>query len=204
MSNDRKDEDEQSFEKLLLKAKSGNPEDVGIFLAQYRPYLLLIANQDLDKSITGKLGPSDVVQESMMAAHQQFGTFRGETKGELLGWLRTILVNDIRSARRNFRGTQKRQIDLERSIDAEPTHGQALVDHQLTPRSTAIQEEEARLLRESLARLSEDHRQVLDLHDWQQKSFVEIGEIMGRSPDATRKLWTRAIIKLQEIMAEKI
>jgi len=38
------------------------------------------------------------------------------------------------------------------------------------------------------------------LRNIQQQSFVEIGVVMDRSPDTTRKLWLRAIHRLRELL----
>jgi len=46
------------------------------------------------------------------------------------------------------------------------------------------------------------NQEVLRLHSFQQIPFDQIGESMSRSPDACQKLWTRAVMKLQEIMAK--
>jgi len=187
----------------LTQARSGDPENIGRLLDEYRPYLLLIANQDMDSAVKGKLGSSDVVQESMLAAHRNFEQFRGESKAEFLGWLRTILVNDMRAARRSFKVTQKRMVGRESPIDADSFGAKRLVDQELTPSTNAMQQEEAQLLQRALSCLSDEQKQVIELHDWQQKSFVEIGMVVGKSPDAVRKVWTRAIVKLQQIMIDE-
>jgi DNA-directed RNA polymerase specialized sigma24 family protein len=51
-----------------------------------------------------------------------------------------------------------------------------------------------------MGRLSADHQAVLRMRYWDGLSFVEIGDRMSRSPDAVRKLWFRAVQRLQEEM----
>jgi RNA polymerase sigma-70 factor (ECF subfamily) len=51
-----------------------------------------------------------------------------------------------------------------------------------------------------MARLSGDHHAVLRLRYWEGLSFPEIGQRLGRSTDAVRKLWYRAVERLQEEM----
>jgi RNA polymerase sigma factor (sigma-70 family) len=66
-----------------------------------------------------------------------------------------------------------------------------------TPRTDALATEEAERLQMAMDQLREEHREVIRLRNWQDLSFVQIGEQMARSPDAARKLWTRAVMNLQ-------
>ena len=52
-------------------------------------------------------------------------------------------------------------------------------------------------MRAALQGLSDEHRQVLRLRNWDGLSFAEIGGRLNRSEDAARKLWSRAVEKLQ-------
>lgn len=197
------DHKEEEFERLLSQARSGDRTAVGELLNNFRNYLLLIANQDIDPKIKGKLGSSDIVQESMLTAHQNIDAFQGSSKPELMAWLRQILINDLHQSRRKFAGTKKRQVDLERPIQASSTFQYSLVDPNLTPKTNAISREEATLLKQCMSELNDDYATVIRLHNWEGRSFDEIAEMMDRSPDAARKLWTRALLKLQNIAATK-
>ena len=187
-----------TFDELLKLARQGDAGALGELLQNHRHYLLLIANKELDENIRRKIGASDVVQESLLTAHLKFEQFGGKTKPELLAWLRTILINDLRHAWRTFKGTQKRQVDRERPLQINSSLEQPLVDAQMTPQTNALVAEEAVQLQSAMSFLSKEHQQVLRLHNWQQKEFGEIGLEMGRSAEAARKLWLRAILKLKE------
>ena len=189
---------ETSFDKLLENARTGDAEAIGLLLQNHRDYLLLVANQDIDPQIKGKLGSSDVVQESLLTAHQRFGQFQGDSKPQLLAWLRQIVKNDLLHARRTYTGTKKRRIDREQPLNNGSSLEYPLVDPEMTPATNAMALEETQLLQQAMMNLPEDYQQVLRLHSWQQQSFDVIGETMSRSSDAARKLWTRAVLKLQE------
>ena len=112
-------------------------------------------------------------------------------RDELLAWLRKILQNNLAVHRRRYRGTRKRQVSLEiptgGSSGAAAFHG--LLCDSATPGTAAIRREQsAALLAAVLERISEDYRRVVVLHQYERLTFEEIGERLGRSADAIRKL----------------
>ena len=101
-------------EKAITAARKGNRLALGRILDFYRNYLLLTANQELDFDLQAKVAPSDVVQKTYLEACQDFGQFRGQSKSDLMGWLRGILRHNLANVRRDYRDTQKRQVSQER------------------------------------------------------------------------------------------
>ncbi|MGI9519097.1 MAG: sigma-70 family RNA polymerase sigma factor [Pirellulaceae bacterium] len=186
-----------SFAQLVRDARAGDPSATGQLLEKYRNYLLLIANEEFDQYLQAKLGPSDVVQQSILQAQQNFEQFRGESEPELQAWLKRIMLNDLQKTRRKY-ATHKRNAGQEVNLEDHSALRRGLFVEQLTPGSEALQREKARALDEALASLSDDHRQVICMRNLEQKSFFEIGEAMDRSPEAARKLWARAIESLQD------
>ncbi len=199
------DTGQREFAELLTAAQSGSRDAVGELIDGYRSYLLLIANQELDSAIQGKLGASDVVQETMLTAQLAIEDFRGSTHEELLSWLRGILLNDLLEAGRTYRGTAKRNIGREVSIDGDSRLNQPPIEIQVdqeTPSTDAAGSELEAVLYAAMSRLSEEHQQVLRLRNWQQLSFADIGSEMNRTADAARKLWSRAVLQLQRELGD--
>src|SRR5262245_30800302 len=60
-----------------------------------RPYLLLLARMHLGARLRGKVGASDLVQETLLKAHKHQDQYRGRTQAERRAWLRRILVNTL-------------------------------------------------------------------------------------------------------------
>lgn len=189
------------FLKLLSEARSGSRDAIGKLIDHYRPYLLLIANQELDSAVRGKVGASDVVQETMLTAQVALNDFAGSSEDELMAWLRKILLNDLSDAGRKFQRTAKRRVDLEISIHGDSRINQPpmVVRSDTAPPGTHTADaEEAEALLFAMARLSQEYQVVLRLRNWEQLSFAEIGDQLDRSPDAARKLWSRAVLHLQQ------
>ena len=195
--------DDDIFVSSLKRARQGDDQAVGQMLELCRDYLLLIANQDLDTDVRRKMAVSDVVQESMLNAQAHIDRFEGSTRQEFLAWLRGILRNDMLHWRRHYKGVQKRA--GEQSVDLAGSQIRRVepVDDFHTPGTQAVAREEEDMLNRALSELPDNYRQIIRLRSYEDKSFVEIGEQQGCSPDAARKLWSRAIVRMQEIMASQ-
>ncbi len=59
-------------------------------LDQYRSYLKLLADLQLNPRLKVKEAPSDIVQQTMLEAHRDFAGFRGRTEAELRAWLKMM------------------------------------------------------------------------------------------------------------------
>ncbi len=192
--------DEDLFNQLLAEAKSGNERATHQLIAQFRDYLLLMANMDLDPALKPKIGASDVVQQSMLAIHQNLQAFRGQTIPEFMGWIRKILQNDLLNTRRTYKQAQRRQVDREIRINDSQAQVPVLADRQKTPQAEVLLKELAVEMERCLAQLSDSHRNVIKMRNWQEKSFNEIGAELDCSPDAARKLWFRAFENLKQVI----
>src|SRR5262245_17218476 len=84
-------------------------------LEHVRPYLRMLARMQIESQVQAKLDPSDIVQQTLLEAHQSLADFRGDSQEEWLAWLRRILARNIADGlRRLYR--QRRNIRLEQSL----------------------------------------------------------------------------------------
>ncbi len=192
----------ENFLKQLLAARGGSPEALALLLEKCRPYLLLIANEELDTDLRPKLGASDLVQQSVVEAHRDFAGFRGMSYEDLLGWLRRILHHNLTDARRRYRDAERRQLSREQALGQGPgaTLQQDLISNITPPLERVVSREQSAALEQALGRLSPEYQQVLALRYDESRSFAEIGVSLGRSEEAVKKLWIRAVRRLREQM----
>lgn len=184
----------------LEAARGGSRDALGRLLQTCRQYLLLVANEELEEDLRAKAGTSDLVQETFLKAQRDFPQFRGASEGELFAWLRRILLNNLANFRRQFRDTDKRQVALELSLDDGSESGQlkaALDAGSSTPSQSAMRRELTDKLERALGRLPEHYQQAIRWRQLEQCTFVEIGRRLGASEDSARKLWLRALERLQ-------
>ena len=193
------------FMRLLSAARAGDSEATGQLLQWYANYLNILASSRLDRRLARRLNPSDIVQEAMMAAHRDFGDFRGKSQGELLCWLRTILIHTLHRSFDRHLKVEKRDIRREISIDAVSQKmddsAQGIVEvipGQFDPPSAAMRRSESEsAVAEHLAKLKPDYQQVIQLRIFQGLSFEETAKAMDRSNGAVRMLWLRALDALK-------
>ena len=148
-----------------------------------------------------KMGASDVVQQTLLNAVRGFGGFHGTTEGELLAWLRKLLQNNVIDASRLYREAGKRQLSREVALDAGGSSDNGKIDPSAdisSPSGHAIHREERESVERAMAKLPADYRRVLELRYQNERSFEEIGQQMGLTANAARKLWARAIKRLQQ------
>ncbi len=185
----------------LASARAGSPEALGQALEACRGYLLAIAQRELDPELQPKGGASDLVQETFLKAHRHFARFHGNAEAELLLWLRRLLLNNLLDFRRHYYQTEKRdagrEVQLETGNSSTGREGN-LAGAEPTPSNVAVAQEQALVLQRTLERLPEDYRQILVLRYQEERSFEEIAGLMQRSVNAVRKLWARAVERLQE------
>lgn len=181
------------LEVCLRGARDGSSEAVTQLFERCRDYLLYIASRELSPDLRAKVGPSDLVQESLMKAHRDFGDFRGCTEAELLAWLRQILLRCYLDVHRRFKVSQRRTVD--REVCEACTHGIAAPSE--TPSVQLATGEQYHAIEGVLRNLPEDYRTVIQQRIWEKRSFVDIALEMNRSPEAVRKLWFRGVDQLR-------
>ena len=193
-----------NVEELIEAARAGSSEALGRLFEAWRDYLLLMANRELESGLLPKAGASDLVQDAFLEAQQRFAGFRGHTQAEFVAWLKRILHNHLANFTRAYSQTDKRRVALEIPLELSDSHGSAVripvqADTE-SPSAQLMAEEEWQRLRAAMERLPDDYRQVIVLRHQEGRSYAEIGQAMGRSEEAARKLWVRAVERLSEDM----
>ena len=191
---------EEETARRLSDARAGSPEALGAVLEACRGYLLLIARQEISPDLQAKAGASDLVQQTCLEAQCDSGRFHGESVSELRAWLRRLLLNNLATFARDYRGTAKRAVGREVSLPpAGPARAEAgPAADAPSPSALAVAREEAEALRRVLGRLPEDYQRALLLRHLEELPFEEIGRRLGRTANGARKLWARAVEMLHE------
>jgi RNA polymerase sigma-70 factor (ECF subfamily) len=193
---------------LIERCRRGDPPARELLFERYRNYLLLLAQGQMGRHLKAKCDASDLVQQTLLEAHRDFGAFQGQHEPELLGWLRRILAHNLLNAARHFAARQRdaaREVSLDQlqqGLDRSSLNlGRCLADGMPSPSHLAVRGEAAVRLADTLARLPEDYRTVLVLRVFEGLSAEEVAARMGRSAGAVRMLQMRALAALRAELA---
>lgn len=176
-------------------------------LEHYCGYLRLLAGLQLEPRLRGKLDPSDIVQETLLKAHQAREQFQGRNEAERVAWLRTILANTLNDALRRYQ-TGGRDIAQEQSLqvalEASSMRLEAwLVADQSSPHDQAVKQEQLLHLAEALTQLPEDQRLAVELRHLKGGKVAEVAQEMNRSKEAVAKLLLRGVARLRELLNDQ-
>ncbi len=188
---------------LIDAARAGSVEALGLLFETARLQLLAAATRGLPERVRGKLGASDIVQQTALDAHRGIRDYQGRSPAEFFGWLRRILDNNVADVVRRYEASQKRDVDRELSLDDPEArhwaHGIRPVTRR--PDDSAVRREEMRAIEQALDRLSPDQRAVVWMRHWEGMPFDRIAERLGSTEGAARKLWLRGIERLESTIA---
>jgi RNA polymerase sigma-70 factor (ECF subfamily) len=184
----------------LSEARAGSQEALGQALEACRRYLLEIAHKELDPSLQAKGGASDVVQEVFLDAQRDFEQFGGNSNGELRAWLRQLLLHHVYKVARRYRDTQKRAAGREVPLGHDPASVPDVAATTPSPSAQVMADEQAEAIRRGIEQLPDDYRRVILWRYQEHCSFEEMARRLDRTETAVRKLWARAVDRLQQEM----
>jgi RNA polymerase sigma-70 factor (ECF subfamily) len=194
--------------RCIRLAREGQPDALSTLLEGYRNYLRLMAATCIEGNVRAKADPSDLVQETLLRAHENFHQFRGTTEGEWVAWVRRILARNVAQLQRRF-SKARRRVNLERSLETSMDRssrrlGCLVPARGPSPSEDAQQRELSVVLADALAELEHEEREVVILRNLRELDWKEIGAQTGRTPDAARMVWTRALRRMAPLLKERM
>lgn len=178
---------------LLDRVRQGDRDALGEILESYRPYIrVIVRSVPHGPAVRSPTDDSDLIQETVMQASRCAASFQGNTLAEWLGWLRTIA---LRTTRRTLYSAAALSAGEAPRAELETV----VVARDSSPADVAIRNENATRMALALSRLPDDMQQVLlgrVVHD---HDHSEIAGQLGRSPEAVRQLYVRALRRLKEL-----
>ena len=192
----------EDLEHAIAQARAGDTSLLWQRVDRLRPYLRAVAGNILRNRLAGKVEVADVVQQGLLAAVERFDQFHGTTSAELQAWVVSIVRNEARNLLRYWH-QERRHVTREQGQHGTSEDAPRIapdVSLPPTPSQRVASREEASLLMEALDRLPSEHREVLVLRQFDGLSHAAIAARMGRSEDAVRQMWVRALRGLRESM----
>lgn len=176
-------------------------------LLRHRSFLRLLACAEIVPSLRRKIEPSDIVQQTLLKAHETRDNFRGESDPEMAHWLRRILQHNIVDSVRALH-SQKRDITREQSLISPREFDQTslrldrLLASYSLPSQNAMRSEQLLQLSEAVFELAEDQREAIIQHHLKGRKLAQIAADWGRSQASVAGLLQRGLRKLRTLMSE--
>ena len=177
---------------LIQRAKGGSSGAVNQLFERYGPKLLGLIRLRLGPHMREQVESVDVLQQTMLKAFQGFDRFEGAHEPSLMAWLGKIAQNQIVD---QARYAERQRRDAAKRVDVEDIDG-LIADRIRSEVSRIHFNRQAQRLERALEALSEAHREVVVLRRFEELEYAEIGDRMGKSADACRMLYARAIAAL--------
>jgi RNA polymerase sigma-70 factor (ECF subfamily) len=170
--------------RLLARAQAGDREAFDVLLERLEPRVRAFVLSRVRADARLRLDIDEIVQDTFVRAYESIQTFRGGDLPSFARWLMGVArIAVIKAA--NSPGW--RQLSAGANIAESGT----------SPSRALRREERFDRLQSSLECLKGDDREVLYLVRIEGLSMKEAADRMGRSPEAVRKLFGRALLKLR-------
>jgi RNA polymerase sigma-70 factor (ECF subfamily) len=170
-------------------------------IAASRGFLWSLALREVPSDLRPKVSASDLVQDSLLEAHRDFSGFDGTHPQEFYAWLKRILLNNLANSQRRYRKLKrelKREVPLVTFTDDDSGRMPDLPHPDPSPSKLVMSAEREKRVEEALAKLPSNYREVISLRHREHLSFGEIAAKLKRTDVAVRKIWSRAIERLQQ------
>ena len=189
-------------ESLLARCAAGNAEAVSQLLEQHRPFLRRIAELRLDRSLRGRVDPSDVVQETQLEVMRRIVDYVQRRPMSFRVWLHYTACQRLTALWRHHRRAQRRSVD--REIVLPEGSSIALAQNLLaeSPSEQLHQQELAQKVQEAVGRLDPADREIVLLRNFEELTNQESAERLAIDEMAASKRYGRALLRLRKLLRE--
>ncbi len=189
--------DRQETAALIERARAGSSGALDALYARCAGKLLPLIRLRMGSSLRSELESRDILQAVLLKSFQRIGQFEGRASGSLMAWMARIAENEIRD-RADYQGRQRRDVAQRAPLEEAAVLPQPV----RSALSQIILTEEAEALERALETLADAQREVILLRQFEELTFPEIAARLGKSEDACRMMFARAMTALTLKLSE--
>jgi RNA polymerase sigma-70 factor (ECF subfamily) len=192
----------------LELAVAGDQAAWADILATHRDRLRRMVSLRLDRRLSGRVDPSDVIQDALVQAALGLPAYLRQPDRPFFLWLRWLTGMTLQGVHRHHLGIQARDAGREvRLLDRPlPQASSAAIAAQLLGRDTrpsvaAVREERKHRLQDALNAMDPLDQEVLVLRHFEDLTNAEVARELGLQVSAASKRYIRAPRELKEVLA---
>ena len=188
-------------QRLVALAKDGDESALEQLCKVYGERVHRIMRLRMGKELRSKLESMDLVQDAFISALRGLEAFTYKNEGDFLRWVAKIAENRLRDNLDKLHA-DKRDIRKEIPLNSHRPTTQSSFAVSLgpvdstTPSVIMSRREELDNLEKAIDKLKPEYREVITLTKIEGLSHKEVGDRLGKSPDAVRMLLSRAMAAL--------
>jgi RNA polymerase sigma-70 factor (ECF subfamily) len=194
--------DDPEIEALIGEAARGNETARQRLLDRHRRRLRQMVALRLDR----RLDPSDVVQEALADAAGKLDDYLRDRPLPFYPWLHRLAAERLTQAHRYHLKAQARAVGREHPGGLPSPDGSVaqladrLAASGTSPSQRLLRDELRQRLREALARLAPNDREVLVMYYLEGLAFAEIAAVLGIAEGAAKVRHFRALERIRKLM----
>jgi RNA polymerase sigma-70 factor (ECF subfamily) len=186
---------------LVRRAADGEGEARQQLLTRHRGRLRQMVALRMDRRLSARVDPSDVVQETLAEAAQNLSDYLRKQPLPFYPWLRRIAWDHLVELHRRHVGARRRSVTREESLPLSDESALELAGRLFargsSPSERLLRSELRSRVQAALARLSVTDREVLVLRHLEQLSTRETAAVLGVSEGAVKVRHLRALQRLR-------
>jgi RNA polymerase sigma-70 factor (ECF subfamily) len=197
---------DQQSQVLLRKAAAGDVQAAERLLDLHRSRLRAMIALRLDRRLSARIDPSDVLQETLAEAHKKLPDYLRTQPIPFYPWLRRMAWEKIVHLHRQHLFAQARSVTREEVFDAQlPDESVLGLAERLVAKGSSaaqkmIQNELKASVQAALAQLDPRDREVVVLRFLEQLSIEEAAAVLEISQEAVKSRQRRALERFSGLM----
>ena len=154
--------------------------------------------------LQGKLDPSDVVQDTMVVAHQRLGDYLRDQPVQFYPWLRGIALNQLVELYRRHVDVGKRSLDREEPMGLNDESAMLLANRltasESSPSRQMMRVELKQRVQNALQGMPKDQREIIVMRYLEELPVKEIAIILNIAPGTVMSKHFRGLLALRRLL----
>lgn len=191
--------------RLIAQAAAGDSHAITELFARVRPRLRRMIEMRLDPRMAQRVDPSDLVQETLTAAHLRLEAYANDLSLAFYPWVCQIARNILIDTFRRHVGADRRSVNREVVTLADQSMNSlvnSIASGVLDPLNQLMQSEAEQRVRDALSELKDADRDVLVLRHVDQMSVSEAADALGVAEGTVKSRHFRALQRLKSRLAD--